>query len=133
MSKDKKVPLIFGVLSVDEVDSTVFLPEATAIENAQAYETLIDNEESYDDDEGFSSEQIPAYADGLWPGFPQRDQAEWFPSDLQKQYGVLVDTLHDGSMLQISIEHQENVVRALIGRGYQCARNDALIAKACGY
>ncbi len=158
MNEHETRSVIFGVIPVDDVDSTVFLLEDAAHENAQAYEAansantwgefrtlcpasmlqeieeiLADNEEEHDDEDDFDSSDIPGYADGTWPGFPERDQSDWFPEKLKEKYAVLIETLHDGTMLQFSVSHQENIVRELIGMGFQCERNDELVKKACGY
>lgn len=156
---DDNDTIVFGVLKVDEKDATVFLRRSEAETLAQAYaaaqdsqtwgefrqscpsqmleeieEILEEEGELYDDDEPFDGlEDIPGYADGIWPGFPERDQMEWLPNDIQKRYGETIETLHDGSMLQFSVEHQEEVIRGVIAHGFQCSRDDALVRKACGY
>ncbi|TWU47373.1 hypothetical protein Poly51_51730 [Rubripirellula tenax] len=154
MSKTEKLAIVFGVMPIDGVESVVFILENDARENAMAYaaasssetwgefrercpksllEYLEDELASIDDQTPFSDDQIPGYHDGFWPAFPERDLADWFPHDLQKQYGVLLDTAHDGSILQFDVDHQEILVRQLIGKGYSCVRDDALIWTACGY
>jgi hypothetical protein len=150
--------LVFGVIEVDERNATVFIKETLAIENAQAYEAasksqtwgefrascppalleeieeiLDENEELHEDDEEFCSGDVPGLSDGYWPAFPQREQLSWFPKDLADKYGNIVSTRHDGDMLQIVVENQEHIVRELVGRGYQCTRDDVLVTKACGY
>jgi len=56
----------------------------------------------------------------------------WVPSEIRKKWGEIHMTVLDGEVLHFDIENTEKVVEAFEAMGFECVRDDLLVAKAYG-
>jgi len=79
----------------------------------------------------FEPEQV-GWGD-TWPEWPAQAMRKILPHDLLDRYGVLTDTLLDGTFLHIPTEREDELVSELERRGWSCERDDALVMEASGH
>ena len=104
-------------------------------------EQVLDEGEDDEDDaheepspeQGFDAEEIPGHLEGDWPGFPHMSMEYWVPGEVQDRFGSMVPTAISGDFLQLSPEHEDEIVSAMRRHGYECVRDDDLVWKASGY
>ena len=104
-------------------------------------EQMLDEmEDARDDDyeepaaeKGFDAEDIPGHADGDWPDWPQGNMERWVPDEVQDRFGSMKPTAISGDFLQLSPEHEDEIVSAMQRHGYDCVRDDDLVWEASGY
>jgi hypothetical protein len=82
-------------------------------------------------DDPFPGYDIGPICDGDWPGWPEQEMLSWVPADIQERYGNVRCSVLNGDFLQFSADAGV-VADALRRHGYQCRRDDALVARACG-
>lgn len=57
---------------------------------------------------------------------------DWVPSEIREKYGEIHITVHDGEVLHFDISNTEKIVEAFEAMGFECVRDDLLVAKAYG-
>ncbi|MDP9476105.1 MAG: hypothetical protein M3R38_10555 [Actinomycetota bacterium] len=82
-------------------------------------------------EERFDADEIPGHADGDWPEWPHGNLESWIPDEVQERFGTMVSNFPFGDYLELLPEHEDEIVRAMQGHGYDCVRDDDLVWKAC--
>jgi|SRR6478736_302398 len=65
--------------------------------------------------------------DGDFPYFPDQLMLEFIPESVQERFGKVVETVHNGEMLELDPVHEHEIVAALRSHGFSCERNQALV------
>src|SRR5262245_41673282 len=71
--------------------------------------------------------------DGDYPGWPEQMMLDWVPDAIQKKYGSVTDSVHNGLFLHLEPALERDIVAAFAAAGYRCIRKDALVQLASGY
>ena len=142
--------LVYGL--IPHQSSLVFLPEPEAIGlakelseilslktvgEARAYRpsyTEVPDLESLDDDEAldgdaYSAIDSEAHADGDWPKMVTQRALESLPAAVSSAVGQQVDTVLNGTYLEIPPASEKEVIAKLETFGFVCRRDDELILR----
>lgn len=83
-------------------------------------------------DEAFAPDDIPGFAEGDWPVWPQRRMMTWLPGSVLT-LGSIHQTLLNGPYLQLDEASQELVISTLRRAGFECFPDtEGLLDRACG-
>jgi hypothetical protein len=74
---------------------------------------------------------MTAAADGDYPGWPAQEMLEWMPEDVQADFGVVQDSVHNGSFLELQGDAKP-IANRLRAFGFRCRRDDRLVLRASG-
>ena len=85
------------------------------------------------DDDGFNPETIPGLSDGDWPDWAEQLALRWLPEDVIERFGKVEDSVLNGFFLIFNPANAPAIIAALEAQGYQCAWDEELVARACGY
>jgi hypothetical protein len=80
-------------------------------------------------DETFCILEEESFYDWLW--FPHR-MTDWVPSEIESKFGDVIYGMVCGDYLQLDIAKEKEIVDEFNRLGYNCIRDDHLIAKAAG-
>jgi hypothetical protein len=98
---------------------------------AETYEEIIHGFISGDPpgaEDIFYAYDVSAYDDGGW-GFDYEKMLWWVPDEVQEKYGKVVDTVHDGFMLEMDPRKASSIVRMMKKLGYVCKKDQSLVDK----
>ncbi len=70
--------------------------------------------------------------DGDWPGWPSQMMLKWMPSEIIEECGKVDSSRLNGGFLELRQDRMETVALRLRDRGFECRRNDELVALASG-
>ena len=79
-----------------------------------------------DDDEPFDVDDIHCLQDGDFPPAPEYLQDQLLPDDLADKYGHKMETIFNGTYLQIPPENAQPIVAAMEKLGYRCVEDRGL-------
>ncbi len=77
--------------------------------------------------------EAPGMDDGDYPDWPAQDALGWVPQDIQRQFGRVVSSTHNGEYLELASKHEEPIITAFAEHGFRCTRDDGLVRRAHGY
>lgn len=86
-----------------------------------------------DDATPFDPMLLPGYDDGEYPQYAPAYGSAWMPQEIERRYGVGLESAHSGSWSEYPASHEADVVVELRKLGYTVRRDDALVAEACGH
>jgi hypothetical protein len=107
-------------------------PSLSREEAREEYAALSQDERQALPTDPFPGHAIGPICDGDWPGFPEQEMLKWMPQDIQQGSGVIRSSVLNGDFLTF-LADIEDVADALRNHGFTCTRDDALVARACGY
>jgi hypothetical protein len=143
------------VVGVLDVEGVIAIPEARAIELAAIHRALatastwgelcsalserslgeltrLMDDELPSKDAVFELEQIGAYFDGDWPGWPQQEMLDWMPTRV-RTLGTVEQSMLNGPGLSIPQQRLHQVIEGLAMAGFNVRRDDNLVSAASGY
>lgn len=65
--------------------------------------------------------------------WPQQLMLEWLPKEIQRQYGHIELSVHDGEFLRLDWKRVKEIVAALEALGYTCSEDSRALNVAAGY
>ena len=76
------------------------------------------------DDEPFSADEVPGYADGDYPRWLMQAQLDWFPEELLAKYGERQSSVFNGEMLELYADKAEEIAAELRAMGHTVEKTD---------
>jgi hypothetical protein len=140
-------------------ESLAFIPKKRALELAQIHYALqhsktwgefksrvpqrvydsimqyfrMDGEPTPEDVEPFSSEKVPGYLDGDFPGWPAQEMLAWVPEAIQEEYGSVESSAFGEPCFEFDPGMELEIVSALQEMSYRCNKDEKLVREACGF
>ena len=104
----------------------------------RVYDSIIqyfrmDGEPPPEDAESFSSEKVPGYIDGDFPGWPAQEMLTWVPKAIQEEYGSVEPSAFSGPSLELDPEMELEIVSAFQKMSYKCNKDEKLVREASGF
>lgn len=85
-----------------------------------------------DADRPFNAEEVPGFADGDWPTWPQQAMLEWLPSSVE-ELGTIETTMFSGDYLHLDESLFDDAVEALAAEGFESYEDPGVdVITACG-
>lgn len=103
-------------------------PDLPEEESARAYRDLRVGGRLPLDEDPFEMYSINGVADGDWPIWPEQLMIAWNPPEILHEYGRSESSALNGPFATLDESREEEIVAAFKRRGYQCVRDDELIA-----
>lgn len=89
--------------------------------------------EEHGDDEPFEINDLGSVSEGDWPEMVTSRALTLLPKDIQARFAKSVPTVHNGDYLELPLAAENELVEALLERGFEVTRDDALINELDGY
>jgi hypothetical protein len=83
-------------------------------------------------DEPFEADELPGFADGVWPADPRQAMFDWLPAAIL-ELGAVRERLLNGQRVHLDEDLQDQVIDALAAEGIECRIDvEDLVAGSCG-
>jgi hypothetical protein len=106
-------------------------PDTTPEQAREEYLKLPVGDRFPEDEDPFSSDQVPGIDDRDWPAWPAQLMLYWVPREIQEKYGSKESCLN-GEYLTLDPRSERKITAAFRRAGYRCTRDDKLIQRASG-